>query len=136
MNCVVVVRAFQRRLQVDDQLVIERVPLVRAVQRQECDPVSHFEQNCLRRRHLSRFSPSRAASSPSTSISIRSNAVENVLPCASVINESVPPPPRLSCRRKLSALRLGSSNRSTSPLQIPRKCSLTRAAVTSRTSRG
>src|SRR5688572_29470967 len=67
---------------------------------------------------------------------MRRSAVEKVFPCASVISDSVPPPPRLSCRRKLSAPRLGNSKRSTSPLQIPRKCSLTRDAVTSRTSSG
>src|SRR5205807_10062360 len=80
--------------------------------------------------------PSARASSSAISISILSNAVENVLPCASVIKESVPPPPRLSCKRKFRAPRLGNSNRSTLPLQMPVKCLLTRSAVTSRTSKG
>src|SRR5262249_5474545 len=65
------------------------------------------------------LNPSDRASSSGISICILSIAVEKVLPCASVISESVPPPPRLSCRRKFSAPRFGNSNRSTSPLQIP-----------------
>src|SRR6266542_5061428 len=47
----------------------------------------------------------------------------------------VPPPSRASCSRKLSALRLGSANRSTR-LTIPRKCRATLAAVTSFSSSG
>ena len=37
-------------------------------------------------------------------------------PCASVLSESVPPPSSAPCSRKLSALRLGSSKRSTPPV--------------------
>src|ERR1043166_6885234 len=80
--------------------------------------------------------PSERASSSGTSISILRSAVEKVLPCASVIRESVPPPPKLSCRRKLSAPMFGSSKRSTAPLQMARKWSLTRSPATSRASRG
>ena len=46
---------------------------------------------------------------------MRSSAVENTLPCASVLSDSVPPPSSAPCSRKLSALRFGSSNRSTPP---------------------
>src|SRR5215213_5561510 len=73
------------------------------------------------------------ASRSEISISIRSNAVENVFPCASVINDNVPPPPRLSCSKKFNAPIFGNSNLSTSPRQMPLKCCLTRSAVTSRT---
>ncbi len=61
------------------------------------------------------FMPSVRASSSGTSISMRRSAVEKVLPCASVIKESVPPPSRLSCKRKLSTPRFGNSKRSTAP---------------------
>src|SRR6266852_1662613 len=88
------------------------------------------------RLHDDQPKPIDLASSSVISISILNSAVENVLPCASVISDNVPPPPRLSCKRKLSAPRFGSSNRSTCPLQIPLKCSFTRAAVTSRTNNG
>src|SRR5512135_3060596 len=47
----------------------------------------------------------------------------------------VPPPSSASCRRKLSAPRLGSSKRSTR-LTMPRKCRATRATVTVRASSG
>ena len=70
-----------------------------------------------------------------TGISIRSSAVEYTLPWASVFREIVPPPSSASCRRKFSALRLGSSKRST-PLTMPLKCRATRAAVTSRARMG
>src|SRR6185503_7025816 len=98
---------------------------------------TRFKQYCFGFCHLKNQERLRRdASSSATSISIRKSAVEKVFPCASVISESVPPPPRLSCRRKLSAPRFGNSKRSTSPLQIPRKCSFTRDAVTSRASSG
>ena len=42
--------------------------------------------------------PSVAASLSGTSMFIRRSAVENVLPCASVIRLSVPPPPRMPVR--------------------------------------
>src|SRR6267142_3265698 len=76
------------------------------------------------------------ASRSGISISILNNAVEKVFPCASVIKDNVPPPPRLSCKRKFNAPRFGNSNLSTSPLHMPLKCCLTRSAVTSRTRRG
>ena len=55
------------------------------------------------------------ASASGTSSTIRSSAVEKTLPCASVLSESVPPPSSAPCSRKFSALRFGSSKRSTSP---------------------
>ncbi len=61
----------------------------------------------------------------STSMVMRSIALERVFPCASFFSETVPPPPRLLWSRKLSASRLGSSNRSTGPKQMPSKCFLT-----------
>src|SRR6266850_5249568 len=67
------------------------------------------------------------ASLSGISISILNNAVEKVFPCASVIKDNVPPPPRLSCKRKFNAPRFGNSNLSTSPLQMPLKCCLTRS---------
>src|SRR3954464_12595495 len=48
------------------------------------------------------------ASASGMSMIIRSSAVEKTFPCASVLRESVPPPSRAPCKRKLSALRLGS----------------------------
>src|SRR5688572_10187117 len=56
---------------------------------------------------------SRRASGTSTVAASRNCAY--VLPCASSSSDSVPPPPRLRWRRKFTASRLGSSNRSTSP---------------------
>ena len=56
-------------------------------------------------------------------------AVEKTLPCASVLSDNVPPPSSAPCRRKLSACRLGSSNRSTSPVITPEKCCATRSRV-------
>src|SRR5437868_2326248 len=85
---------------------------------------------------IDQVNPSLLDSSSEISMYILNSAVENVFPCASVIKDTVPPPSRLSCRRKFNAPRFGSSNLSTSPLTIPLKCSLTRASVTSRTSNG
>jgi hypothetical protein len=48
-------------------------------------------------------------SAPSTSISIRSSAAPNVLPCASIRSDKVPPPPSASCSRKFNAPRFGNS---------------------------
>ena len=69
------------------------------------------------------MSPASRASSSGTSRTRRSSAVENTLPCASVLSESVPPPSSAPCSRKLSAPRFGSSKRSTSPVMSPSKCS-------------
>ncbi len=76
------------------------------------------------------------AISSGISISIRRRAVLKVLPWASCFKVMVPPPPSASCSKKFKAPKLGNSNRSTFPLQIPAKCSLTRSAVTFSTRRG
>ena len=65
----------------------------------------------------------RIATSSGTSISMRSRAVLNTFPCASVIRETVPPPSRAPWRRKFTAQRLASSKRSTGPLtRGPKYC--------------
>src|SRR4029079_18230299 len=74
-------------------------------------------------------SSSAPASSSGTSSTIRSNAVENTLPCAAVLSDIVPPPSRAPCKRKLSACRFGSSNRSTGPVITSLKCSAMRSFV-------
>ena len=61
------------------------------------------------------------------SISIANSAAPKVLPWASVRSETVPPPPRARCSRKLSAPRLGSSKRSTGPSTSPAEVPLRRA---------
>src|SRR5450432_3107569 len=53
--------------------------------------------------------PSFFARSSGMSSTMRSMAVENTLPCASIFNDMVPPPSSAPCRRKFSAWRLGSS---------------------------
>ncbi len=77
-----------------------------------------------------------ASSLSLASISMRNSAAPSVLPCASMRNDNVPPPPNASCIRKFSAPRFGSSKRSTLPLTISPKNAFTRSGVTSRTSTG
>src|SRR5690606_34470427 len=133
-NAGILLRPLERGFQLDDGAVIERIALVRAVQRDPRHAVRGFVQDPVEIAH----SPeSRALSIPAGTVSsMRSIAVEKVLPCASVMSGTVPPPSSAPCNRKLSALRFGSSYRSTSPLIISAKCSRTRSAVRSFSSSG
>src|ERR1700737_3548972 len=115
-------RRFAEREQCLRQLVgrgsVERVLLLRASERDPSNRSVDCQSNVL---HFAVGSPNRFASGSGTSMTIRSNAVENTFPCASVLRERVPPPASAPCSRKLSAFRFGSSKRSTSPSIMPRK---------------
>src|ERR1043165_1723494 len=111
-NAIIPRCVLQPTLEPRDQGIIQRITFLWTVQRNPRHRTFDRVKNCLIRVHRLFNS---AASASLSSISIRSNAVEKVFPCASVINDKVPPPPRLSCNRKLSAPRFGNSNRSTSP---------------------
>src|SRR6185503_12523799 len=102
----------------------------------EIGPLQHFEQRVDHRgvdrvalvgtierrgKHAARNVDEDAVAHRLTSIVIRSSAVENTFPCASVLSEIVPPPSSAPCSRKFSAWRLGSSKRSTGPLIMPLK---------------
>src|SRR5687767_11762493 len=86
--------------------------------------------------HHELINPSASASASGTSRVILNSAVEKTLPCASVLSESVPPPSSAPCRRKLSAFRFGSSNRTTGPSIAPAKWAATRSFVTCRSRMG
>src|SRR5438067_8884382 len=144
-------RATQSGFETGNQLVIQSITLLGAVHRDAGDGAFDLIDDNRFSRHtqfsvfsfqfsvfvFQHQSKARLLDSISLiSISIRSSAVEKVFPCASVISDRVPPPPRLSCKRKFSAPRFGSSNRSTSPWEMPVKCFLTRSAVTSRLNSG
>src|SRR5690606_3100596 len=121
---------------------VERRQLGRQSRRQRVGPGRVFErgeqqvvaplhaERAGRRRGAHRPSP--AASDSGSSTSSSSRPWPWTFPWASVTSDAVPPPPSESWSRKLSASRLGTSKRSTSPLQIAAKCAFTRSAVTSR----
>src|SRR6185437_473361 len=101
---------------------VDGVLLVRTIQRSGENAFGQGNENAIT--HLG------------TLICMRSRAVENTFPCASVLSEMVPPPSSAPCNRKLSAFRFGSSKRSTDPVITPLKWRRTRAAVTSFTRTG
>src|SRR5262245_34432125 len=73
-------------------------------------PTSEHQRGPVARRLLL---VARLAMAAGTGISNLSIAVEYTFPCASVLSEMVPPPSSAPCNRKLRALRLGRTNRST-----------------------
>src|SRR5690606_34055189 len=128
--------ARERLAQGRDGRRVQRVALLRPVQRDGGDAIRDVVQQAVVAHVAGCVASSARTTSSGTSPSMRSSAVENVLPCASVISETVPPPSSASCNRKFSAYRLGSSYRSTSPFTIEPKCCFTRSAVTSSASSG
>src|SRR4051812_45888979 len=127
-NLIVRLERLQPREEELGRLAIDRVLLVGTGERDSAHDAPPFDPQMAHARASGR--PSRRASASGTSIIIRNSAVEKTFPCASVLRESVPPPSSAPCKRKLSALRLGISYRSTSPVITPRKCSRTRSRVT------
>src|SRR4029077_19972293 len=110
------VGALEHREQGVDHGRIDRVPLVRPVERGRENPGVDGHDHSIRHR--------------GSSTTRRNSAVENTFPWASVLSEMVPPPSNAPCSRKFNARKFGSSNRSTGPVTIPLKWRGTRAAGT------
>src|SRR5436305_7739252 len=127
-NLIVRLERLQPREEKLGHLAVDRVLLLRPGESNSTHDAPPFDPQMAHARASG--APSRRASASGMSIVIRNSAVEKTFPCASVLRESVPPPSSAPCKRKLSALRLGSSYRSTSPVITPRKCSATRSRVT------
>ena len=91
------IRALDGAEQGRDHRRVDRVLLLRAVERDREHAALHDEQHPLGLAHCA------------TSISMRSNAVDSTFPWASVLSEMVPPPSSAPCSRKFNAMRFGSS---------------------------